>query len=41
MIHDSEILDKVGVKEIGLKSLLKSSMATVFGKGVTLADFHT
>ena len=38
--YSSAILNKVGVREIGRRSLLYSSMCWFFGMGMTLAFFH-
>ena len=37
----SAIFDKVDVREIGLRSLIKSQIVGALGKGGTSASFHT
>ena len=38
--NDSQILDKVGISEIGCKSVVISAGVEVFGIGITSAFFH-
>ena len=40
MMKDSSTFDNVGVKEMGLRSLLMSVIGVFFGTGTTSADFH-
>jgi hypothetical protein len=39
--NDSQILDNVGVNEIGRKSVVISAGTDIFGIGITSASFHT